>query len=89
MTYEVILSRAAKRALADDLPEPVAAACFAFVFGPLAEHPRRVGQPLRPPLEPLYSARRGEFRVIYEIDDAVIRVLVLKIQHRRDAYRTP
>ncbi len=86
MTYEVILSPGARRALSDELPEAVAAACFEFIVGPLAENPRRVGKPLRNELAGTYSARRGEFRVIYDIDDHKIRVEVISIRHRRDAY---
>ena len=85
--YEVRLSRQAKRALTDDLPEAVATACYQFIYGPLAANPQRVGKPLRPPLAPSWSARRGEFRVIYDIDDTVVRVDVIRVQHRRDVYR--
>jgi mRNA interferase RelE/StbE len=87
VTYEVVLSPGARRALAEQLPEAVAAACFAFIAGPLAENPRRVGKPLRNELAGTYAARRGEFRVIYDIDDNRIRVEVISIRHRRDAYR--
>ena len=88
MTYEVVLSPGARRALTEELSEAVAAACFAFIVGPLAENPRRVGKPLRNELAGTYSARRGEFRVIYGIDDDLIRVEIISIRHRRDAYRT-
>ncbi|GAA3514549.1 type II toxin-antitoxin system mRNA interferase RelE [Aeromicrobium panaciterrae] len=87
MTYEVILSSQARRALTDDLPEVVAAACWEFLIGSLAENPQRVGKPLRGELEGRYSARRGEFRVIYRIIEERIRVEVINIRHRRDAYR--
>jgi mRNA-degrading endonuclease RelE of RelBE toxin-antitoxin system len=88
VTYEVILSPGARKALSDELPEAVAAACIEFIMGPLAENPRRVGKPLRNELAGTYSARRGAFRVIYDIDDNRIRVEVISIRHRRDAYRT-
>lgn len=87
MTFEIRWSRGARRAIADDLPEPVAAACLAFVVGPLAENPFRVGKPLRPPLAPLWSARRGEFRVVYDIDGAAVIVHTIRTCHRRDVYR--
>lgn len=87
MSYEITWSRQAKRALQHDLPESVAAACLEFVLGPLAENPHRVGKPLRAQLDGLHSARRGEFRVIYRIDDHVITIHVLSVKHRRDAYR--
>jgi mRNA interferase RelE/StbE len=35
----------------------------------------------------LFSARRGEFRVIYEIFDHRIVVEVVTVAHRRDVYR--
>lgn len=88
MTYEVVLSRHARRALTHELPESVAAACAEFLHSALAENPHRVGKPLRVPLEGRYSARRGEFRVIYRIQEARVIVEVLDIRHRRDAYRT-
>jgi mRNA interferase RelE/StbE len=35
----------------------------------------------------LFSARRGGYRVIYEIDDERKVVIVHRVQHRRVAYR--
>lgn len=81
------MSRQARRALTHDLPEPIAAACFEFIFGPLADNPRRVGRQLRAPLFPLFCARRGEFRVVYDIIDSRVVVEVVTIRHRRDVYR--
>ena len=88
MTYRVVVSRSARRALVEELPETVAAACFEFLRGPLAENPHRVGTPLGGALAGRHSARRGEFRVVYRIDDDRILVDVIAIRHRRDAYRT-
>jgi mRNA interferase RelE/StbE len=34
-----------------------------------------------------WSVRTGDYRVIYEIHDAVLVVLVLRMGHRRDVYR--
>ena len=33
------------------------------------------------------SARRGDFRVIYEIEEDTRTVVVLRVQHRGDVYR--
>lgn len=87
MTYRVELTTAAKKALTDVLPQAVAVACWEFIRGPLAEDPRRVGKPLRDQLKGSYSARRGEFRVIYQIFDHRVVVRVIHIAHRRDVYR--
>ena len=87
MTFRIIFSRQAKRALDLELPKSIAAACAEFIFGPLAENPYRVGKPLREPALPLYSARRGEFRVVYDIRHEEIIVEIIDIRHRRDVYR--
>lgn len=84
--YEVIFTRTARRALERDLPEKIAAAAFEFILGPLAQEPKRLGKPLREPLTPLYSARRGEYRVIYRIIDTRLVIEVVNVTHRRDAY---
>jgi mRNA interferase RelE/StbE len=85
-SYTVLLSPAAKRAIERDLPEAVAAAVVDFLFGPLAEDPHRVGKPLRLRLEGYWSARRGQYRVIYSIHDDEVLVRVVRISHRADAY---
>ncbi|WP_062377986.1 type II toxin-antitoxin system RelE family toxin [Demequina pelophila] len=86
--YEVVFTRSARRALETTLPESVAAAAFEFIIGPLAGNPRRVGKPLREPLAPMYSARRGEYRVLYLIEDARLVIEIVTVTHRRDAYRS-
>ena len=86
--YEVVISRSARRALERDLPEKVATAAFAFIVGPLRQDPRRIGNPLREPLAPLISARRGEYRVIYRIIDERLVIEVVSVVHRRDAYHS-
>lgn len=88
MTYEVTWSRQAARSVQVDLPEAVAAACVEFILGPLASNPYRVGRPLHEPMNGLHSARRGEFRVVYDIQEEHVVVHVVMIRHRRDVYRT-
>lgn len=85
--YRLSVARTAKRALTDALPEKVAAAAYAFVTGPLVDNPRRMGTPLEPPLVPTYSARRGDYRVLYLIDDGTHTVRVTAVRHRSDACR--
>jgi mRNA-degrading endonuclease RelE of RelBE toxin-antitoxin system len=84
--YAIEWAGPAKRALTR-LPEKVATAAIEFIYGPLAENPRRVGRPLRFELEGTHSARRGDYRVIYQVDDRRRRVTVLTIDHRSDVYR--
>ena len=53
----------------------------------IAENPRRLGKPLMFEHEGRFSARRGPYRVIYEIDEDAELVRVVAIGHRRDIYR--
>jgi mRNA interferase RelE/StbE len=71
----------------DRLPPKVRDAAISLVFGGLAANPHRVGRPLVGELAGLYSARRGDYRIVYEIDDDAKVVLVHRVQHRRAAYR--
>jgi mRNA interferase RelE/StbE len=84
--YDVRFTRSAKRALTDDLPEKVATAAFEFIMGALRDNPKRVGKQLSGPLFPLYSARRGEYRVLYRVLDTQVIIEVVTLVHRRDAY---
>ena len=88
MSFRVAVARTAARQPAEQLPEAVACACVEFIFGALAENPRRVGSPLRIPFDGQWRARRGEYRVRYRIDEQAQTVYVLDIDHRRHAYRT-
>ena len=86
-TYELVLTPPAQRALTGKLPEPVAAAVIEFLTTTLIRQPTRVGKPLRDDLAGVWSARRGTYRVLYRIREDLHEVIVLRIEHRRDAYR--
>jgi mRNA interferase RelE/StbE len=66
--YEVQITPEGLRHL-NQLPGKVRDAAIQAMLGPIAEHPRRVGKPLVGELTGLHSARRGDYRVSYEIDD--------------------
>ena len=85
--YELILTPPARRALTGKLPEAVAAAVIEFLTTALIHHPHRVGKPLRDDLAGVWSARRGTYRVLYRIHEDLREVIVLGVEHRRDAYR--
>lgn len=69
------------------LPEKVREAAIAAILGPIAGNPQRLGKPLLGELEGLHSARRGDYRIIYEIFENDNVVLIHRVQHRRDVYR--
>lgn len=86
MTWSVELEPSARRAL-HRMPEKVRDAVLAFVHGPLAANPHRVGKPLERELAGLHSARRGSYRVVYRIVDDRVLVQVVKVGPRSDVYR--
>lgn len=86
--YELVLTPPAARAVHAKLPETVAAAVIEFLTGALIENPRRVGKPLRGDLAGIHSARRGTYRVLYRINDERHEVVVVRIDHRREVYRS-
>jgi len=49
----------------------------------LARLPEKVGGDL----EDLRAARRGPYRVVYEVDEGAEEIRVLRIDHRTDVYR--
>ena len=86
--YELGLTRPARRAISELLPEDVAVSAVEFITGPLLEAPYRVGKPLQDKLAGFHSARLGtQWRILYRIDEAKRAVIVQDIQHRSAAYR--
>lgn len=86
--YELVLTPPAVRVIREVLPEAVAAAVIEFVSTALVENPYRVGKQLREDLVGIWSARRGTYRVLYRINAEAREVIVLRVEHRRDAYRS-
>ena len=85
--WTVRLSASAVRGL-DRLPPRIVPAVVEFLYGALADNPERAGKPLRGTLDGLYGARRGDYRILHEIDSSSRVVLVHRIAGRADAYRS-
>tara|TARA_R110002167_G_C12531985_1_gene639207 strand:- start:136 stop:399 length:264 start_codon:yes stop_codon:yes gene_type:complete len=51
-----------------------------------AEDPRRVGA-IKLSGNELYRVRQGLYRILYEIKDRELVVLVIKVSHRSDVYK--
>jgi mRNA interferase RelE/StbE len=85
--YQIRFQPAARRAIAERLPETVAAAVLEFCEAALAVNPHRVGKPLFGPLAGCHGARRGTYRVVYRIDENTPTVHVLHIDHRAEIRR--
>jgi mRNA-degrading endonuclease RelE of RelBE toxin-antitoxin system len=71
----------------DRLPITVAAAVLETLDA-IAANPRRLGKRLALEHEGRWSARRGPYRIIYEVLDDEHTVRVVAIGHRRDVYRS-
>jgi len=51
------------------------------------DNPRRIGKPLTGPLGGLWCYRLGDYRIVCEIRDKKLVILVVTIDHRREVYR--
>jgi mRNA-degrading endonuclease RelE of RelBE toxin-antitoxin system len=85
--WRLSIAASAERSL-ERLPPKIATAAVQFMLGPLVEAPRRVGHPLQRELTGLWSARRGAYRIVYELNEAELVVNVIRIDHRADVYRS-
>ena len=87
--YDIRVQPAARRAIAQRLPEAVSAAVLKFCNAALAVNPQRVGKPLFGPLAGCHGARRGTYRIVYRIGENSRVVHVLDIDRRSEIYHRP
>lgn len=83
--------------MSERLPQSVATAVLEFLHGDLLRTPRRVGHELQRELAGTWSARRGTYRILSEIQEETGAaaagsvgsgtVRVLDVDHRGDVYR--
>jgi mRNA interferase RelE/StbE len=71
------LDRTAQTAIVGFLRERVAG----------AEDPRQTGKALKGEMGDLWRYRVGDYRIICDIQDGVVPVLVLRVRHRKEVYR--
>ncbi len=83
--YSVTFARAADRQL-KKLPAD-AQRRIVRVVEPLEDEPRPVGAVKLTGEEHLWRIRVGTYRVVYSIDDQRLLVVVVRVRHRKDAYR--
>ena len=89
MAWRIELDDAAKKDLAK-LDKPVAKRITAFIRERLAllDDPRSIGDALKGSrLGELWRYRIGDYRIIANIEDDALKILVIKIGNRREAYR--
>ena len=90
MAWRIEFLRSAERDL-NRLDRPVRERVLSFLHGRLSSmsDPRCIGTALRgPDMGQFWRYRVGDWRVVARIEDDVVRVLVVRIDHRRDVYRS-
>ena len=85
MTYRIETTRKAERDLAS-LPKSVLKRVDARILG-LETNPRPRGAEKIEAGGGLFRVRVGAYRIIYEIDDVNLVVVVSRVKHRAKAYR--
>jgi mRNA interferase RelE/StbE len=85
VAYRVELTPAAQRDLRS-LDRPMLRRIDAKIQS-LAEEPRPHGVEKLAGESDVYRIRVGDYRILYQIDDTVVIVLIVRVRHRRDVYR--
>ena len=88
MAWKIEFSDTAERQLAR-LDRQIAARIVNYLTTRVAPlpNPRSAGQALTGSFGDLWRYRVGDYRVICAIEDEVLRVLIVRIGHRREVYR--
>jgi mRNA interferase RelE/StbE len=84
-TYQIVFTPAAQRQLAS--LDPPTQRRVAHRIEALASAPRPLGAEALKGGQGELRVRIGDWRIIYMVHDAELRVLVIKIGHRGDIYR--
>ncbi len=85
MAYKIEFKPAALRSFSS-LPKPIQKQ-IAKKIDALANNPRPPRVKKLSGSESRYRIRSGEYRVVYEIRDNLLLILVVRIGHRREVYR--
>jgi mRNA interferase RelE/StbE len=85
MTYQVRVKPQAEKALSR-IPNPIRRRIVTALEG-LARDPRPAGCIKLTGASDAYRIRVGDYRIVYQIEDRVLIVYVVRIAHRRDVYR--
>lgn len=86
MAWRIELTATAERSLSR-LDRTAAKRITTFLRNRLAEDPRSSGRALSGQLAGLWRYRVGDYRLICEIQDGKLLILVVTVGHRRDVYR--
>ncbi|MDB9311142.1 MAG: type II toxin-antitoxin system RelE/ParE family toxin [Nostocales cyanobacterium ELA608] len=85
MTYEIIITKSIQKQL-DNLPNNIQERVYDKI-SQLAEEPRPDGVVKLKGYDNEYRIRIGDYRLVYEIQDEQLIVLLVQCKHRRDVYK--
>jgi mRNA interferase RelE/StbE len=85
MTYQVELAPAAKRQIKKLPPDAYKRIIQRLEELKLDPRPAKVAK--LEGEEDLYRVRVGDYRIVYQVRERVLQILVVKVKHRRDVYR--
>ncbi|AVL70642.1 Toxin RelG [Oligella sp. MSHR50489EDL] len=85
MAYKIFYSDKAKKELSK-LDKPVAKRIHNFLIERVIQNPKQQGGFLKGTLAEFWRYRVGDYRIIAQIDEDILTVLVIRIAHRKDVY---
>ncbi len=85
MAYKIFYSDKAKKELSK-LDKPVAKRIHRFLIERVAQNPKNQGGFLQGSLSEFWRYRVGDYRIVAQIDDGILTVLVVRIAHRKEVY---
>jgi mRNA interferase RelE/StbE len=83
--YEIRFRRSALREI-EDLRQPIRDRVTRAIQD-LARDPRPRGVSLLSGRDGIWRVRVGDYRILYRIHDDLVLVVVIRVRHRKDAYR--
>jgi len=88
LIWKIDIQKKAKKELTD-LNKTLQKRIVSFLKDRLSnlENPRSIGEALHGELKKLWKYRVGDYRLICDIEDNTVTVLVLKISHRKEVYK--
>ena len=87
MAWTIEFDKKAKKEFAS-LGKPIQKQIDKFLLKLIkSENPRMFGEALKGNLQPFWRYRVGDYRIICQVNDEKITVLILAIGHRKEVYR--
>jgi mRNA interferase RelE/StbE len=86
MAWKIEFAESAAKTLGK-LDKPVAKRIIKFLKERIGDDPKAVGEALQGNLAPMWRYRVGDYRIICDIVEEAITVIVVKIGHRKEIYK--